>query len=59
MMIREYILKCIKFTESASGSSILQGLGEILDPKLKSWVKNNLASDAIFYLQYYLKEVRD
>jgi predicted nucleotidyltransferase component of viral defense system len=59
MTIKEYILKCIKFIESASGASILQGLGEILDPKLKSWVKNNLASDAIFYLQYYLKEVKE
>lgn len=59
MTMKEYIPKCIKFIESSSGKSILQGLGEILDPKLKGWVKNNLASDAIFYLRYYLKEIRE
>jgi len=57
MPVKEYIPKCITFIESAGGQSILQGLGEVLDPKLKGWVKNNLVSDAIFYLRYYLGEI--
>ena len=57
MPVKEYIPKCIAFIESAGEKSILQGLGEILDSKLKSWVKNNLVSDVIFYLRYYLGEI--
>jgi predicted nucleotidyltransferase component of viral defense system len=57
MTVTEYIPKCIEFIESAKRKSILQGLGEVLDPKLKGWAKNHLASDAIFYLRYYLEEI--
>ena len=57
LTLKEYIPKCIEFIESTKGKSILQGLGEVLDPKLKNWVKNNLAADAVFYLRYYLEEI--
>lgn len=57
MTVKEYIKKCIAFVESVNQRHILQGLGEVLDEKLKSWVKNKLISETIFYLLYYLEEL--
>lgn len=57
MTVKEYIPKCIEFIEAAGQKSILQGLGEVLDPEIKGWVKKNLLTDVIFYLRYYLEEI--
>jgi hypothetical protein len=54
---KEHIKKCIALIESVKQKSLLQGLGEVLDKKLKAWVKNNLISETVFYLRYYLKEI--
>jgi predicted nucleotidyltransferase component of viral defense system len=55
--VKEHIKKCITFIESVNQKNLLQGLGEVLDKKLKTWVKNNLISETVFYLRYYLEEI--
>ncbi len=55
--VKEYFKKCIAFIESVSKKNILQGLGEVLGKELKPWVKNNLISETLFYLRYYLEEI--
>jgi predicted nucleotidyltransferase component of viral defense system len=56
MTVRAYLDKCIGLIESVKPKDILQGLGEIMDNKLKSWVKKNLIPETIFYLKYYLEQ---
>ncbi len=57
LTIVDYLSKCVKFIESINRKTILQGLGEILQLKLKNWVKKNLLSETIFYLRYYINEI--
>jgi predicted nucleotidyltransferase component of viral defense system len=57
MTAKEYFKKCITFIESVNQKNLLQGLGEVLESESKPWVKNNLISETIFYLRYYLEEI--
>ena len=57
MKLKEYIPKCIEFIEAVDRKYILHGMGEILDGKLKAWVKNHLVTDVLFYLRYYLDQI--
>lgn len=54
---KEHIKECIVLIESVKQKGLLQGLGEVLDKKLKAWVKNNLISETVFYLRYYVEEI--
>ena len=47
----KYIEKCIKVLGKMSDKYILSGIGELLDNKLKIWVKNNLKKETIFQLK--------
>ncbi len=57
MAVKDYIEKCITFIDSVNQRNILQGLGEVLDEKLKSWVKNHLILETVFYLRDYLEGI--
>jgi len=52
--IKEYFAECIKFIEKVKSNQILQGLGELLSPAEKIWVKNHLKDDTIFMLKNYM-----
>jgi len=52
----DYLNKCIEFVESLSSRNILSGIGELIDDKQKSWVKQNLRSDTIFHLRILLDQ---
>ena len=52
--ITTYLAKCIAVVEKIKSNQILQGLGELLDPKEKAWVKNNLIKETIFALKNYI-----
>lgn len=52
--INKYLTECIAFVEKIKSNQILQGLGELLTPKEKLWVKNHLISDTVFMLKNYL-----
>jgi len=53
----DFNLQCIEFIEAVDRKYILHGMGEILDGKLKAWVKNHLVTDVLFYLRYYLDQI--
>ena len=49
----EFIQKCIVNLDKFDDHNILDGMGELLTPKQKDWVKNNLKKEAIFALKNY------
>lgn len=53
---REYLKKCVEFLESLGDRKILDGMGELLDEKQKSWVKANLKKDVMFLLKIRLEQ---
>jgi len=46
-----FIKDCIKILEKVSNRHILSGIGELLTPEQKIWVKKNLISDVLFLLK--------
>jgi hypothetical protein len=42
---KEYLIGLLKKITSIRSSSVLNGLGEILEPSQKIWVKKNLLSE--------------
>lgn len=56
MSFTSYLGKCIQFAESLSQRNILSGMGELLDEKQKTWVKNNLKKDTVFLLKIRLEQ---
>lgn len=53
----KYIEKCIKALEKMPEKYILSGIGELLNNKLKIWVKGNLKKEAIFQLKLLLESL--
>jgi hypothetical protein len=50
--VNEYIAQLIDYIiDQVKDTHILQGLGELLDEKQKSWVKNHLVEDLLFELK--------
>ena len=49
----EYIQKCIHQLEKISDRGLLQGLGEILNPEMKKFVRTNLRTETISLLKFY------
>ena len=56
MSFKEYLKKCIEFTESHGRRKILNGMGELLDEKHKAWAKANLTKDVTFLLKVRLEQ---
>ncbi|MBI4975701.1 nucleotidyl transferase AbiEii/AbiGii toxin family protein [Candidatus Peregrinibacteria bacterium] len=50
---KQYLADCIKTVEKVKDSQVLQGLGELINEKEKSWIKNNLKKETIFILKNY------
>ena len=50
----EYLKKCINIIEKFSSRTILFGLGDLVDEKQKTWIRNNLKKDLIFLIKAYL-----
>lgn len=57
MDFKKYLRKCIEKVQEVDEKHILQGLGEVLDAKLKNWVKDNLKKDLLFHLNFYLENI--
>ena len=51
---KDYLEKCIQKLEKMSNRNILNGIGELLNVKQKTWVKANLLKDTIFLLKVML-----
>jgi predicted nucleotidyltransferase component of viral defense system len=53
MPYTDYIQKCIDKLESLSDSGLLHGLGELMDPEIKTFVKTKLRKEAISLFRFY------
>lgn len=58
LSIIDFIKKCINLIESLSSRNILSGIGELLDPKQKLWVKEKLKEETIFLLKLRLESIK-
>lgn len=56
--LKEYLKGCIAIVEKIKSSQVLRGLGEFLNQKEKSWVKNHLQTETIFLLKNYLSVLK-
>jgi len=52
--IKEQLANCIKSVETLNENKVLHGLGELVDEKQKTWIKENLKADTIFMLKNYI-----
>jgi predicted nucleotidyltransferase component of viral defense system len=53
MPVGEYLQKCITFLENKTDIRLLDGLGELIDPDLKQFVKSKLRTEVITLLRLY------
>jgi len=53
MSLSDYLYKCIQQLETRSQQSVLSGIGELLDPDLKQFVKTKLLSETITLMKFY------
>lgn len=53
---KQYWGKCVKFAEALKDRKILDGMGELLEEKQKTWAKINLKNDLLFLLKVRLEQ---
>ncbi len=53
MSLSEYLQNCIDFIEGMSNTGLLHGMGELLDSKIKTFVRLKLRSELIRLLKFY------
>jgi len=53
MPFTSYVQKCIDVLNNLSDKGILNGIGDLLEEKLKTFVRNKLRSETIFLLNLY------
>lgn len=53
MLYADYLQQCIDKLEDTKGKSMLQGLGELMDQDLKTFVRTKLRSETISLLKFY------
>ncbi|MBI2410569.1 MAG: nucleotidyl transferase AbiEii/AbiGii toxin family protein [Candidatus Kerfeldbacteria bacterium] len=51
LSFKEFLEKCIVKLEKFDDTKILDGMGELLDPKQKAWAKTKLKSETLFLLR--------
>jgi predicted nucleotidyltransferase component of viral defense system len=49
----DYLQKCIDTLNNFSGKSLLNGIGDLIDDKMKSFVRTKLRSETILLMQFY------
>ena len=49
----EHLTNCISRLEQVNEKTLLQGMGQLLDGKMKSFVKSKLRSELIDYMKFY------
>ena len=53
MPFPDYLQKCIEHLEATSDKGLLQGIGELLDDKMKKFVRAKMRAEVIGLLKYY------
>lgn len=56
--LNNYLKICIRVIEKENEKYILQGIGELLDEKIKLWAKKNLKKDVLFLLNVRLEGLK-
>lgn len=51
--LKEYLQKCIEQLESIPDKGLLQGIGELMDEKMKKFVRSKLRTEVIGLLNLY------
>ena len=51
--LEEYLGKCISMLQSLSSRSLLDGLGELTDPQMKTFVRNRLQAETISLMLFF------
>jgi hypothetical protein len=51
--LAEYLQKCIERLESLNDKGLLQGMGELMDSKIKKFVQSKMRSEVIKMLNFY------
>lgn len=55
MTVAQALEKAIEIVKQVKATDLLSGLGELLDEKQKSWAKEKLIEETVFYLKLYQK----
>lgn len=53
MTLQDYLQKCITNLESMTNRSLLSGMGELMDDKMKKFVRTKLLADTIGLMKFY------
>ena len=53
MSFTNYMQKCIEQLEAMSDKGLLQGMGELMDDKMKKFVRTKMRSEVIGFLKFY------
>lgn len=56
--VKEHLADCIALIEQVKENQILQGLGELLSEKEKTWVKTHLREEVVFLLKNYMSVLK-
>lgn len=57
LSLKDFLQKCISELESMSNRGILSGVGELLNPKQKTWAREKLKSETVFLLKARLESL--
>lgn len=55
MLMKDFLEECCELLEKMDNKGILSGMGEVLNPKQKDWVRNRLKDELLFQLKLYLE----
>ncbi|MBA7591182.1 hypothetical protein ES708_33334 [subsurface metagenome] len=55
MHLTDYLQKCIEHLESLSDKGLLQGMGELMDNKMKKNIQMKMLPEVIELLKFYKK----
>lgn len=56
--LKQVINDAMKKVKEIKSSSLLHGLGELVDEKQKGWIKEKLKDELVFYLKLYHEELK-
>lgn len=55
MSLSDYLQKCIDFLDNLSNKNLLNGLGDLIDEKMKNFVRTKLCDETVMLLRFYQK----
>lgn len=53
MTYSDYLQKCIETLESVPDRNLLNGIGDLIDEKMKTFVRNKLRNEILILLNFY------